>query len=772
MASLIPGFEYDIFISYRQKDNKYDGWVTEFVTNLKKELEATFKEEISVYFDINPHDGLLETHDVDASLKNKLKCLIFIPVISRTYCDPKSFAWEHEFMAFVELASEDQYGLKVQLPNGNVASRVLPVRIHDLDKDDIKLCESVLGAVLRGVEFIYKEPGVNKPLTADDDEKRNLNNTKYRIQINKIANAINELVSGLKSGPVTSGRQLIEEAPGKSDKEEKRILDKRPGKVSKFKWISRFIIAAVLVIVATLIYPKIFSGDPVKRLEFSGDRIAIAVMPFQNLTNDTIWNVWQEGIQESLISSLSNVSELKVRQKKSINDLIAKSSQTNFAALTPSGANKISQKLEANLFMFGSIQQAGPRIRLNAQLIDTKTNEILKSFEINGPYKEEMIFNITDSLRKKVIDYLLMTKLLKENPIYQHYTSIIHFTSPVAFRYFIYGQNASDGATAASWYLKSLEIDSNNIAVMSTLYGVYTMSVSREEGLKMLLKIYKKKDQGSILDQLWANYIYASEFKPPEEAIQYLRQMLQIDDQQPDVYHQLGYIYMDKMKQYDKAIPVLEKGLEICQKWDDNNIWYYLLLGGAYHNTGQYNEEKELFSKAEKLFPDNPPLIRMQACLALTQKDTVAANNYIKKFITLSKNNSQPETNITISLAVMYQEAGMLDKAEELYRKAISSAPERLDLLWGFSEFLIDNNRDLAEVSEFMDKIIRSSDDKLVQIGAMDTKGRALCKQGKYKEALAIMEEMWKSIPYPIYEQYSHLVEVRKAAAGQKNNLN
>ena len=36
---------------------------------LKGELESTFKEEISVYFDINPHDGLLETHDVDASLE-------------------------------------------------------------------------------------------------------------------------------------------------------------------------------------------------------------------------------------------------------------------------------------------------------------------------------------------------------------------------------------------------------------------------------------------------------------------------------------------------------------------------------------------------------------------------------------------------------------------------------------------------------------------------------------------------------------------------------
>jgi hypothetical protein len=132
MPSLISGYNYDIFISYRQKDNKGDMWVSEFVEALKTELESTFKEEISLYFDINPHDCLLETHDANESLKDKLKCLIFIPIISRKYCDPKSFAWEHEFKAFVEQASNDQFGLKVRLPNGNLASGVLPVIFHNL----------------------------------------------------------------------------------------------------------------------------------------------------------------------------------------------------------------------------------------------------------------------------------------------------------------------------------------------------------------------------------------------------------------------------------------------------------------------------------------------------------------------------------------------------------------------------------------------------------------------------------------------------------------
>jgi hypothetical protein len=230
MASLIPGYEYDIFISYRQKDNKYDGWVTEFTDNLKRELEATFKEEIGVYFDMNPHDGLLETYDVDESLKEKLRCLIFIPVISHTYCDPKSFAWEHEFKAFIEDASKDQFGLKIKLPNGNVANRVLPVRIHDLDAEDIKLCESSLGGALRGIEFIYKSPGVNRPLRVREDKlQENVNKTIYRDQINKVANAVKDIFSGIRTGEALSEKEqpLLQISWEESKKEIKADVHER-----------------------------------------------------------------------------------------------------------------------------------------------------------------------------------------------------------------------------------------------------------------------------------------------------------------------------------------------------------------------------------------------------------------------------------------------------------------------------------------------------------------------------------------------------------------
>ena len=142
MPSILPGYEYDIFISYRHKDNKGEYWVTEFVKVLKAELETTFKEDVSIYFDANPRDGLLETHDVDKSLEGKLKCLVFIPVLSQTYCDTKSYAWNNEFCAFNKLASEDAFGRDIKLRSGNIASRVLPVAIHDLDPEDRDMIEA------------------------------------------------------------------------------------------------------------------------------------------------------------------------------------------------------------------------------------------------------------------------------------------------------------------------------------------------------------------------------------------------------------------------------------------------------------------------------------------------------------------------------------------------------------------------------------------------------------------------------------------------------
>jgi tetratricopeptide (TPR) repeat protein/TolB-like protein len=769
MSSIIEGYSYDIFISYRQKDNKYDGWVTEFVDNLKKELEATFKEEISVYFDINPHDGLLETHDVDASLKDKLKCLVFIPIISRTYCDPKSFAWEHEFKAFIAQASKDQFGLKVKLPNGNVANRVLPIQIHELNSEDKVLIEKEVGGYLRAVEFIYKEQGVNRPLTPYDDEKININKTRYRNQINKVANAIEEIINSLKSIPSSSLKEKLQpDEPLEEVKKEERIeVEEKPAKLSKRKLLTGGILLAVLFIIAAIFaYPKIFKRDTLEKLRSSGDRISVAVMPFQNMTNDTLWNVWQDGIQNELINKLTNSEELRVRQSESISELLHSKGITSYASITPSVASIISKKLDANIFIYGSIKQAGATIRINTQLINSKTKEAFKSFQIDGT--AENILQVVDSVSDMVKNSLIISRLEKE--VSPDILDLASTDSPEAYKYFIYGQKAYNElyyTNAIKLYLQALAIDSNLTYATIRISTAYGNIEQYDQAKKWCLRAYNKRDQMPMQLKILTNWVYATFFETPNEEIRYLKQLLEFDDQFPVFHYSLGNSYY-ALYQYDKAILAYEKALEIYDKWDSKPNWAYNYtnLGFAYYNTGQYKKLKILFKKAEKDFPDDFALIYLKAILSLKEGDTIASNQYIEKLVSILTDDL-PEAAIPIMLADIYSQAGILDKSEEYYRQALSMEPKNPKNLYYFAYFLIDKDRNINEGLELVNKALELQPDNYSYIGC---KGWGLYKQGKYKESLEFLEKSWELKPIYDHDVYLHLVAAKKAVANQKNN--
>lgn len=200
MPSIFPEFEYDVFISYRHNDNQFDGWVSEFVEKLALELRATIKGRVHLYFDQSRSEGLQAHHLVGASLDAKVNTAIFMPIVSRTYCDPESYAWQHEFQEFLSINREAGRSLEVRLPNGNVASRVLPVRIHNLDQEDVVLMEDCLNGRLRSIDFVYESGGVDRPLRLKDDDAHQPGVLIYRNQISKVALAVRDIISSLKHG--------------------------------------------------------------------------------------------------------------------------------------------------------------------------------------------------------------------------------------------------------------------------------------------------------------------------------------------------------------------------------------------------------------------------------------------------------------------------------------------------------------------------------------------------------------------------------------------
>jgi len=525
-----------------------------------------------------------------------------------------------------------------------------------------------------------------------------------------------------------------------------------------------------LVVFLIFAYMKIFRQGRPENLISPDGRISVAVMPFHNMTNDTTWNVWQNGIKDNIITYLSNFSEdLSVRQIESVNGLLQNKGLTNYASLTPSVASSISQKLDANIFISGSISQAGNRVRVNAQLINSKTEEPFKSFQIEGTSEDE-IFNIIDSLSVLVKDFLIISVMERE--IIPDFQWLISTSSSEAYRYYMYGNQAfyrGDLPTARDWYLKATEIDTNFTEAIRILSYTYMHLDMLEEAKKSCLRNYRKKDQMSMQEKIWADVVYSIYFETPYETIKYLGLLIDLDDQMPVPYSNMADRY-EVLHQYEKAISLREKELEIYDKWGSRPRWSdsYTCLGKLYHLNGQYKKERKLYSKAEQDFPDDDQLLYRQAILSLTERDTIAANQYIEKYISACRISSISEATITTNLAAIYYEADIPDKAEEYLREALSlesESPERMNnLAW----FLINTDRNINEGLKLIEKALELIPD---HYSYLYTKGWGLYKQGKYEEALEMLEKSWDLKPWQYdHRLYLHLEEVKKAISSQKSN--
>ncbi|MCX6226237.1 MAG: hypothetical protein NTV01_16055 [Bacteroidia bacterium] len=166
----------------------------------------------------------------------------------------------------------------------------------------------------------------------------------------------------------------------------------------------------------------------------------------------------------------------------------------------------------------------------------------------------------------------------------------------------------------------------------------------------------------------------------------------------------------------------------------------YYVLGEAYHQTGQYKKEKMIYKKAQKVFPGDPDLIYSQAILSLSQGDTAGANRFIEKYKSNCKDNLLPDSEINRFIASIYSKAGILDKADGYYRKALFLEPESPARHNDLAYFLIDNNRNIIEGMELVNKALESSPDSYI---FLETKGWGLFKQGKIREAYEILQKSW-----------------------------
>jgi len=123
----------------------------------------------------------------------------------------------------------------------------------------------------------------------------------------------------------------------------------------------------------------------------SQDTPSIAVLPFVNISGDQEQVYFADGLTEDLITDLSKIRDLFV---------IARNSSFSFRN-SPKNVSEIGQELDVAYVLEGSVRKAGNRIRINAQLIDTKTGGHVWADRYDGEIQD--IFEVQDEITKKII---------------------------------------------------------------------------------------------------------------------------------------------------------------------------------------------------------------------------------------------------------------------------------------------------------------------------------------------------------------------------------
>ncbi len=529
--------------------------------------------------------------------------------------------------------------------------------------------------------------------------------------------------------------------------------------------VSDVVIAVLLVALVILLYPKIFSRDQLADVRDQDGKVSLAVLPFENLSGDTLYNIWSGGFQNLLIADLSNSEEITVRQYEAVTGALENVREVNYASLTPVLAGEISKKLNTRTLVSGSILKAGSVIRISAQLLDTEKEEVFRTFLVEG-HAEDDLFVMADSLSDLIRNFVEIRKITEDEktPIY---SGMAYSGSSEAFRYFIHGMNSLmaelDMQQAIRWFNRAIGTDSTFVTAYVFLSHAYAQAGNTRLSRYWCDKAYERKEELPIADRLLTEHLYATYYGFPEESISISKQLVNLDRMNPMYLHMLAVDYY-KIDEYEEALPIWERALEIHREWgtDWRNPYVYFMMGDAYHQLGNHERENELYDLGIAVIPQNYWVLEYQAICALARGEKEEAETVLARYQDTRKNVTYCTGAMIFSgMGFIYTKAGMMDEAEEYYRETTVIEPENPNWKNNLSYFLVDHDIDVDEGLELNEQLLERFPG---HPALLDTKGWGLYKKGQYEEALAVLNQAWENRASYNHIMYLHLQEAEKAA--------
>src|SRR2546430_1238919 len=122
---------------------------------------------------------------------------------------------------------------------------------------------------------------------------------------------------------------------------------------------------------------------------------SIAVLPFENLSDEKENAYFADGVQDEILTALSRIADLKV---------ISRTSVMQYKSGAPRNLREIGQQLGVAHVVEGSVQRAANKVRVNAQLIDARTDAHLWAQTYDRDLAD--VFAIQSEIAKTIADQL------------------------------------------------------------------------------------------------------------------------------------------------------------------------------------------------------------------------------------------------------------------------------------------------------------------------------------------------------------------------------
>ncbi len=324
----------------------------------------------------------------------------------------------------------------------------------------------------------------------------------------------------------------------------------------------------------------------VERMAFPlPDKPSIAVLPFNNMSDDRSQEYFSDGITEDIITDLSKISGLFV---------IARNSTFQYKRM-PVDIKGVARELGVRYILEGSVRKARDQVRINAQLIDATTGGHVWADRYDG--RVDNIFELQDKVTRRIIAALSVQLTAGEREeVTRQETG-----STDAYDAFLRGwehylrQTPQDFAKAVAHFNRALELDRAYGRAYAALAATYWE----------VWKRFWHQDLGLPLAQ----------HEPRYRAEQFLVEAM---ENPTPLAHQVASAMLLHQQQYEDAIAEARRAIAL----DSNDADSYIALAAALTLSGGADEALEWIERAMRLNPHYPGYYLYQLGLAQFNRGT------------------------------------------------------------------------------------------------------------------------------------------------------